>query len=279
MFFLNPYAITGNTSVQVHAGGVLSYTQKISYRLEPISYFMVALVTDGEARCLINHSTQILRAGMVFILRDHISMQFQITKTPFSYCIYWISGAELERYRSKLFPHPQILTAYFSHTLPIHSILYSMRQINRLLRQMTVEEDWFVSNYMQTILTELVLQNQQSEVVEKELPRHVCQVKQIFDNDYQTSHSLDELAEQIGVNKYRLCRDFSKYMNISPLQYLNQCRMEHAKELLCSTNYNVHEIGSKVGIDNTTHFIRLFTKNVGTTPAQFRQQSIAFYNN
>jgi len=49
-------------------------------------------------------------------------------------------------------------------------------------------------------------------------------------------------------------------------------RINEAKHMLRFTNLTIHEIGSAVGIDNTTHFINLFKKNAGITPLQFRQK-------
>lgn len=57
-----------------------------------------------------------------------------------------------------------------------------------------------------------------------------------------------------------------------PLQYLNEKRVDAAKELLLTTDYRIHEIGSIVGIDNTNHFIYLFKKFTGMTPLTFRRK-------
>ena len=54
--------------------------------------------------------------------------------------------------------------------------------------------------------------------------------------------------------------EFSAAFHTSPLQYLQEKKIEAAKSLLLSTDDPIHEVGSMVGIDNTNHFIHLFKK-------------------
>ncbi len=75
------------------------------------------------------------------------------------------------------------------------------------------------------------------------------------------------------MSRYRLCREFVKYFNESPIQYLNQKRIVMAKELLTQTDKRVNEVGQIIGFENTNHFIRLFKQKTGVTPLEFRRSS------
>lgn len=128
-----------------------------------------------------------------------------------------------------------------------------------------------ISNKLFTeLFTELVFWLNQTKDSFPGAPTHVADLKIWCDTHYAENFSLDELAESFGVSKYKLCRDFSAYFQISPLQYLNQQRIDHAKKLLLTTNDRIYEIGNAVGIENTNHFINLFKKYTGTTPNEFR---------
>ncbi len=96
-----------------------------------------------------------------------------------------------------------------------------------------------------------------------------AEIHHLFDTQYGENYSLDELENTYSVSKYRICREFSKYYGASPVQYLNHKRIEEAKKLLLTTNDTIHEIGSKVGIHNTNHFINLFKRETGATPLAF----------
>ena len=62
-------------------------------------------------------------------------------------------------------------------------------------------------------------------------------------------------------------------MGTTPHQYLLQCRIEKAKELLTNTTLNLDEITIQVGYKSAAHFSRLFSKAVKTTPIKYRQKN------
>lgn len=128
-----------------------------------------------------------------------------------------------------------------------------------------------------TILTEhisAVLSKDQ----ERALPSYLLEMKALFNAHYDEEYSLDDLAGRFQISKYRLCREFHGAFGRSPLQYLNGKRIEAAKQLLLTTSSKVHEIGSLVGIDNTTHFIALFKKQTGVTPLVYRERNTTAFS-
>ena len=109
-----------------------------------------------------------------------------------------------------------------------------------------------------------------------QVPEYLMEMKQLFDTHYEHSYSLDELEHNFSISKYRLCREFSSYFGESPIQYLNRVRIANSKILLQNTNLKVHEIGAKVGIENTNHFINLFKRHEGLTPLMYRETRLIY---
>lgn len=105
------------------------------------------------------------------------------------------------------------------------------------------------------------------------VPSYIADMHHRFTTAYQESYSLDGLALEYGVSKFRLCREFSKYYEDTPIQYLNKIRIERAKELLLSTDEKIVDISQMVGIENTNHFIRLFKEKTGVTPLTYRRET------
>ena len=56
-----------------------------------------------------------------------------------------------------------------------------------------------------------------------------------------------------------------------PRKYLTSIRVKKARELLESTDYGVGEIGNIVGYDNPLYFSRIFKKQTGISPAEYRK--------
>ena len=93
--------------------------------------------------------------------------------------------------------------------------------------------------------------------------------------DYVSAHlnqniSLSEMAGVINLSQYHFCRLFKQSTGITPHQYLTQCRINRAKELLSKTKLTITEIAFEIGFSNHSSFTRLFRKYVGVTPSLFR---------
>ncbi len=58
---------------------------------------------------------------------------------------------------------------------------------------------------------------------------------------------------------------------MTPMQYVLSLRISNAQSLLENAEYNVSEIASMVGYDNPLYFSRLFKKQVGAAPTEYRK--------
>ena len=80
------------------------------------------------------------------------------------------------------------------------------------------------------------------------------------------------LADALHVSYRTLHRRFQAAAAMAPLAYLQELRIEQAKELLESTRLSIEQIVGQVGYSDVSAFRRLFSKRAGLTPAQYRQR-------
>lgn len=102
----------------------------------------------------------------------------------------------------------------------------------------------------------------------------IAVVTEYIDNNYMDQLSLELLAHICHGSPYHLHRTFKNVKGITPIAYIQQIRIEHAKSLLISTDKTIIEVGRSVGLSNTPYFITLFKKKTGQTPAAFRKHVI-----
>ncbi|AXP80496.1 Regulatory protein PchR [Mariniflexile rhizosphaerae] len=81
--------------------------------------------------------------------------------------------------------------------------------------------------------------------------------------------SLQELADEIGLNLKKLKEGFKQIYGDSVFSFLFDYKMEVARKLLESGENNVNEVGLKVGYSTASHFIAAFKKKYGTTPKKY----------
>lgn len=87
--------------------------------------------------------------------------------------------------------------------------------------------------------------------------------------NYWDNLSLDELSQRFYINKFHLCTLFKKVTGMSPNQYLINCRLMKAKELLLN-QMPVEEVCSRIGYNNLSHFSRSFKQWMGISPKKFQ---------
>jgi ABC-type glycerol-3-phosphate transport system substrate-binding protein/KaiC/GvpD/RAD55 family RecA-like ATPase len=85
------------------------------------------------------------------------------------------------------------------------------------------------------------------------------------------SLSVQALAKELGVSRSHLIRQFKRGTRMTPLRYLNQARVDKAKELLQYTTFNVSEVSVQVGFKSIFHFSKVFRQISGRNPSEFKQ--------
>ncbi|AZJ35357.1 helix-turn-helix transcriptional regulator [Tenacibaculum singaporense] len=81
--------------------------------------------------------------------------------------------------------------------------------------------------------------------------------------------SLQDLSNEVGLNLKKLKEGFKQIYGDTVYSFLFDYKMDHARKLLESNQYNVNEVGLQVGYSTSSHFISAFKKKFGTTPKQY----------
>ena len=86
----------------------------------------------------------------------------------------------------------------------------------------------------------------------------------------QISNAL--LAKKLNISERTFTRRFKKSLNTTPNNYLQNLRVEKAKELLITTNKSFDTITFDVGFFNESSFRKLFKKQTSLNPSEFRKK-------
>jgi AraC-like DNA-binding protein len=85
--------------------------------------------------------------------------------------------------------------------------------------------------------------------------------------------SIEKALAELGHSYGYLSRIFKDEAGMTPLNYVNKLRMEHAADMLRDTELTFAEIGYRVGINNPSYFSRMFKKHTGSSPREFRARA------
>ena len=79
-----------------------------------------------------------------------------------------------------------------------------------------------------------------------------------------------EIADLVGLSVSALHRRFKARYGVSPMRYLAERRLEHAAQLLASSDQPLVELGLAVGYGDQSAFTRAFRRHHGLPPARYR---------
>lgn len=81
---------------------------------------------------------------------------------------------------------------------------------------------------------------------------------------------VDGIAKQVGMSTSFFFKKFKRDTGYSPIAYFNLLKIQKACQLIHSNRCSISEIGSEIGIDDPYYFSRLFKKQMGVSPRQYR---------
>jgi two-component system response regulator YesN len=119
----------------------------------------------------------------------------------------------------------------------------------------------------------------QRRMVDMSLSREVAlcllQAMTYMKRNANTDLNQNAVAYHVGMSRSYFSQCYKRFTGMSFGEALRKMRIEHAKELLASSDLSVYEIASRIGFEDDKHFSRVFRERVGLYPTEFRTNSDA----
>lgn len=123
----------------------------------------------------------------------------------------------------------------------------------------------YLNDYTMTII-ELCNDMQKSHEA-----RPIREVKDYIEKNYHKTISLEEIGKMVCLNPVYLSTLFKNQTGMNITNYLIKVRVEEAKKLLRESRMSVGSIAGKVGYTDTKYFSKIFTRQVGVKPIEYRK--------
>lgn len=91
--------------------------------------------------------------------------------------------------------------------------------------------------------------------------------------EYKFNRPVSYYAGKCNLSLCHFTHKFQRIMHISPARYLTQIRINTAKDLLSSSALNISDIAHVIGYENPLYFSRVFKKETGLSPTDYKQIS------
>lgn len=104
-------------------------------------------------------------------------------------------------------------------------------------------------------------------------PKLVEKCIRIIETEFMYIAGIEDVADNLGVTKHHLIREFTKYMYISPNKYLIKFKLEQSKVLLAEDQLSIDDIARAIGFSSGNYFAKVFRKEYQMTPTEFIKSS------
>lgn len=97
----------------------------------------------------------------------------------------------------------------------------------------------------------------------------VKKAMEIIESDLGKNISVDLLAKEVGTNVNKLQEGFKYLFKLTVNKYIQQTKLEKAKEMLASSEYNISQVVNLIGLNNRSYFAKVFKEKYGVSPSYF----------
>lgn len=176
----------------------------------------------------------------------------------------------------------EALRSYKNYTIILNTLLRKAAELGAVH---PYHIDAISSRYAKKI--ELVTSAKDVELLQREMVHKYCllvknhsmkgyslliqKILTLVDTDLTSDLTLNSLATNLNVNSSYLSTLFKKETGVTLTEYVNRKRIEHAILLLNTTNMQIQTIAQHCGISDVNYFTKLFKKQIGKTPKEYRE--------
>ena len=231
--------------------------------------FQLLYVAAGKAHFFLNDEDVIVTAGhMVLYQPKEIQryVYYGVDQTE----VYWVhfTGGNVKNIL-KSYGIPLTEHVFYTGQLPEYQNLYlkmiqELKECNPHYEELLV---YYLRQLFILVSRKLNSRSKAADYIQSEIESAI----RYFSDHFQADIVIDQYAASIHRSTAWFIRNFKHYTGMTPMQYIISVRMTHAQQLLSTTDYNITEISAVVGYDNPLYFSRLFKKQIGLSPTDYRK--------
>jgi len=231
----------------------------------------IVFVAKGEVRFCVNGATYNVGAGELIIFSRYENHSIRVLSDKYErYVLHLepkVDGAEGQLY-SLLINRPE----GFCNVVDVADRISEFEYLFRRIADECNSTDILIDDMQQLLICQLLIMIFRTLPYRPSFNEMVYSIQDQFEKDCSKQYTLEGLAKRYNTSVSSLSHQFKKHTGVSVMEYLLSCRMAAAKSYLVKTDFSVGEIVEKCGFSDISNFGRVFRRQYGTTPSNFRKK-------
>ncbi len=240
----------------------------------------IVLVLSGTVKIMLERENVILNEDDIFLINSkEVHKYVKLT----SNCTVLSLSIDLSRYDKRYYG---ISDLYFNCNSTKDKDQSKFGPLRRILAEVStiilLKEEGFrllLESKINYLLIYLITNFQvykdldsNKETVNKEDRDRILKAVNYIDENFSQKITLEEVAKLVLISPNYLSHSFTKVMNISFQEYIAINRLNHAIELIISTDKSITDIANSSGYSSVSHFNKVFKEKYGLTPTDYRDK-------
>jgi AraC family transcriptional regulator, arabinose operon regulatory protein len=235
--------------------------------------YILIYCREGKGKITLNGREIKIEPNQLIVLPPNIPHRYEADHTnPWS--IYWVHfmGAKAEIFSRKLY-EPVFAAQTENSRIEVRLELFE-EIFNTLRRGFNIDNLNFANIVFAHFLATFTHAEQfQQQKRSSEYSNNVIsRVVHYMNENIENNLTIHDFASYCGYSPSYFYRKFMREMEIAPMNYFTNMKINKASILLVTTNMQVSQIAAKVGYKDSFHFSRVFSKTLGISPNQFRKE-------
>ena len=259
-----PLIVTSCGYYRVDSGPVIKTNRPKGRRDYQLLY-----IYEGKAHFYFDGVERIVNKGEMVLFRpyDHQSYFYFPKDKCQSYWVHF-TGSEVDKILD-YYQLPNKENIFYSSTSPEYKWLFEqmIREL-QLCRANYQELLTMALRHIFLLINRYLKESKKSGISAYNEVEHAIRY---FNEHYKEDINIEDYAKSLHMSACWFNRRFKQVTKVTPLQYIISIRIANAKTLLETKDYNVAETAREVGFSNPLYFTRLFTKNTGVSPSEYKK--------
>lgn len=236
-------------------------------------HFLIHFVMHGKGNFVLDNVSYEIKENQGFIIYPGETTYYQADETePWTYRWVGFNGGNCEIILKNMGFNARNPVFIFEDSQDIRKIFSEMKTVT----ESTKSGQLCLAGYLYMLFSRMLPKEnpdgKQIEQLYATSKEYVAGAMEYILKNYSNRITVNDISEYIGLNRSYFGSIFKKHTNMSPREFIIKFRLEKATELLGNEKLNISDVARSVGYDDAMLFSKMFKKQYGLSPTEYRQK-------